>query len=267
MIQKLKIHLMRFLPALLAPLVFLLLPAHEAKACPRDGALGVSRVLEVDTSNGPHFGRFQFATTLALAPREVVLTFDDGPRGALTRRVLANLAGECTKATFFMIGRNAAADPATTRQVALAGHTVGHHSMSHPAPMTLIPPQRAIADIIAGQNAIRQALGDRAADFAPGFFRYPGLWNPPAVDQWLASQGIAVFGIDVHALDWEIRDADQLIELIFKRLERMGSGMLLLHDIQPNTVAALPRLLRELKVRGWRVVHISATNRSKTAVR
>lgn len=227
-----------------------------AADCVNPDALGVARTIEIDTSTSPHFGRFQFQATVPLAHHEVILTFDDGPRGALTRRVLAALAAECTKATFFMIGRNAAADPATARQVALAGHTVGHHSMTHPAPMTLILPQRAIADIAAGKEAVRRALGDQAGHFAPGFFRYPGLWNPPDVDKWLASQGIGVFGVDVHARDWEVHDPDEIVRLALMRLEQLGSGILLLHDIQPATVAALPRLLRELKARGWHVVHM-----------
>lgn len=245
----------------------LFLAAPAAADCPRADALGFTRTLEVDTAASPHFGRFQFPQTLALHHHEVVLTFDDGPRGDLTRKVLAALAAECTKATFFMIGRNAAGDPATAREVARAGHTIGHHSMTHPAPMTLLLPSRAIADIAEGQAAIRKALADQQHAFAPGFFRYPGLWNPPEVDKWLASQGIGVFGIDVHARDWEVRDPDEIVRLAMMRLEQLGSGLLLLHDIQPATLAALPRLLRELKTRGWQVVHIVEKPRApKTAV-
>ena len=229
------------------------------KTCTNPQALGVARTLEINTAGGVHFGRFQYAGTVPLAPREVVLTFDDGPRGALTRSVLASLAAECTKATFFMIGRNAAADPATARQVALAGHTIGHHSMTHPAPMTLIPTARAIADIAAGENAVRNSLGDQQHRFAPGFFRYPGLWNPPDVDRWLNQLSIGVFGVDAHARDWDIRDADELIAITMARLEQVGAGMLLLHDIQPVTVKALPRLLQTLKARGWKVVHMVET--------
>lgn len=228
----------------------------HAAPCPRPDALGVARVLAVDPSNGLHVGRFQFPITLPLNPHEVVLTFDDGPNGRLTPRILDALANECTKATFFMIGRMAAADPRTARAVALAGHTIGHHSMTHPAPMTLLLPQTAINDIERGITAVRTALGPQSDSFAEGFFRYPGLWNPPAVDQWLASRGIGVFGIDVHALDWEIKDPEQIVELAMARLEAQGRGILLLHDIQPVTAAALPELLRRLRVAGWHVVHI-----------
>lgn len=228
----------------------------DAAPCPRAETLGVTRTLAVDTSNGLHVGRFQFPSTLPLGAHEVVLTFDDGPNGRLTQRVLDALANECTKATFFMVGRMAAADPHMARAVALAGHTVGHHSMTHPAPMTLLMPQTAISDIERGIVAVRTALGPQAGAFAEGFFRYPGLWNAPAVDQWLASRGIGVFGIDVHAADWEIKDPEQVVELAMSRLEAQGRGILLLHDIQPVTAAALPELLRRLRVAGWHVVHI-----------
>lgn len=218
--------------------------------------LGVSRVVPVGTRGGLQVGRFQFPRTLPLGPREVVLTFDDGPVAATTPRVLQALAAVDARATFFMIGRNAASDPATARAVARAGHRIGHHSMTHPAPMTNLPTERAIADVSNGMDAIRQALGPDARAFAPGFFRYPGLWNPPAVDAWLGARNIGTFGIDVHARDWELTDPTAVVDLAMSRLNAQGRGILLLHDNQPVTAVALPALLARLRVEGWRVVEM-----------
>lgn len=229
----------------------------QAAQCPRPDALGTARTMTVDTTGGLHVGRFQYPATLKLARGEVVLTFDDGPSSSITPRVLKALADQCVKATFFMIGRNAAANPAIAQSIALQGHTVAHHSMTHPAPMTALAPDVAINDIVLGMNAVRASLGPLAAgSFAPGFFRYPGLWNPPAVDHWLAQRGIGVFGIDVHARDWELKDPQAILALMLQRLETQGSGILLLHDIHPQTAAMVPQLLIELKRRGYRVVHV-----------
>ena len=72
--------------------------------------LGVSRTVEIDTSTAPRFG-FQYHDQHLLADGEVVLTFDDGPLRAYTKPVLEALAAQCTKATFFLVGRMAVSDP------------------------------------------------------------------------------------------------------------------------------------------------------------
>src|SRR5512145_308781 len=99
--------------------------------CARPNALGVARTVEIDTRGGPWLGG-QHGDPDLLRPGEVVLTFDDGPAPLTTRPILAALAAECTKATFLMIGKMAAAYPEIVREVAAAGHTVGTHTWSHP---------------------------------------------------------------------------------------------------------------------------------------
>ena len=91
-------------------------------------ALGTERVLAVNAATTPQVGRKHFATTLPLARKEVVLTFDDGPWPGPTDRVLDALRHECVKATFFLLGRNAASFPKLVRREVAEGHTVAHHS-------------------------------------------------------------------------------------------------------------------------------------------
>ena len=91
--------------------------ANGAAPCPGNAdALGTARVLEVDAATTPRIGRKQFPQTLRLAPKEVVLTFDDGPWPGTTERILEALAQECVRATFFLIGRNALARPALAQR-------------------------------------------------------------------------------------------------------------------------------------------------------
>src|ERR1043165_7605397 len=143
-------------PALGAILLALTSFASAADCPGNPDALGTARVLTVDPAATPAVGRKQFAVTLTLEPKEVVLTFDDGPWPGTTEAVLAALRHECVKATFFMLGRSAAAHPALVRKVVAEGHTVGHHSYRHPL-LNRMSLNRAEAEIDRGIAAVDQA--------------------------------------------------------------------------------------------------------------
>ncbi|MDQ0474419.1 polysaccharide deacetylase family protein [Labrys wisconsinensis] len=226
-----------------------------ALACGPD-ALGVSRTLRVGTLGGGAVGLKTYPRTLPLAPGEVVLTFDDGPMPGKTERVLAALDAECVKATFFMIGRNAAAAPRLAARVLQEGHTVAYHSMTHPN-MRHLGVAAAQANIDKGFQAVDEAVyGDAWNEPRAPFFRFPGFADSPALDSWLASRDIVVFGADLWAGDWEPMTPDQELARLLARLDRSKGGIVLLHDIQPRTVAMLPRFLRALKEKGYRIVHL-----------
>ena len=82
----------------------------------------------------PRVGLKQFPQTLPLGDHEVVLTFDDGPWPATTPKVLAALAAQCVRATFFLIGKPASEHPELVRRIAAEGHTIGHHTWTPPQP-------------------------------------------------------------------------------------------------------------------------------------
>ena len=223
--------------------------------CPdHPDALGTFRTLVVDPRQHPHIGTMQYPETLPLRDHEVVLTFDDGPLPRNSNQVLQTLAEQCVKATFFIIGEQARANPEGVRKLAEAGHTIGTHSQSHPltfAKMKLEQAQKQIDDGIASTSA---ALNDPAA-LAP-FFRFPGLLRSDVTENYLASRGIQVWSTDVLADDWHRISPAKVYDLAIKRLEESGKGILLLHDIQARTAAALPKILHELKARGYHVVHV-----------
>src|SRR3954468_8160099 len=174
----------------------------EAAECPRKDALGTSRVLSVDAKTTPQIGLKSFPQTLPLADHEVVLTFDDGPWPRTTPRVLAALAAECVRATFFLIGKPASEHPEMVRKIAAAGHTVGHHTWSHRSLMR-IPPTETEEEINRGITANEMALhGVATAIPSTPFFRFPGLESTPATLELLQSRGIVVFGTDLWASDW-----------------------------------------------------------------
>ncbi len=226
--------------------------AAVAAPCANPNALGVSRVMTVDARRTPLVGTQDYSGTLRLAPREVVLTFDDGPRPPYTRRVLKALADECLQATFFILGRQANAHPQMVRQVRAAGHTIGTHTQNHP--MHRMSPVRAMAEINTGIDSVGNALGSPRA-LAP-FFRFPGLYRTGAAEQYLRRRGLMAWSIDVDSYDYRGSTVSFMLARMLTNLERKQGGILLMHDIQPKTAAALPSLLKELKRRGFRIVHV-----------
>ena len=227
----------------------------SAADCPGNpDALGTSRTLVVDPREHPRIGTMQYPETLPLQDHEVVLTFDDGPLPHNSNQILEILASECIKATFFTIGRMARSFPEGVRKLRDAGHTIGTHTQNHPLSMDRMSIERARQEIDDGIASVKAALGDDKA-LAP-FFRIPGLLRAEAVEHYLASQGIQTWSADFPADDWRHIPASRVYDLAIRRIEAKGKGILLLHDIQPRTVAALPRILQELKARGYRIVHV-----------
>jgi peptidoglycan/xylan/chitin deacetylase (PgdA/CDA1 family) len=229
--------------------------AASAADCPgHPDALGTSRTLVVDPREHPRIGTMQYPETLPLEDHEVVLTFDDGPLPRNSNQVLDILAAQCVKATFFTIGHMAQAYPAGVRKLRDAGHSIGTHTQDHPLTMDRMSIERARQEIDDGIASVKTALADDAA-LAP-FFRIPGLMRAEGVEEYLASQGIQTWSADFLADDWRHISPSRVFELAIERLEEKGRGILLLHDIQARTVAALPRILGELKARGYRIVHV-----------
>ena len=230
-------------------------PAVLAADCPgHPDALGTSRTLVVDPKDHPRIGTMQYAETLPLADGEVVLTFDDGPLPKYSNQILDILASQCVKATFFLVGRQAQANPEGVRKVRDAGHTVATHSQNHPAGMHRLPIERAQQEIDDGIASVSAALGDGSAP-AP-FFRIPGLARAEGIEEYAVSKGVQVWSADFPADDWRHVSSSRVYDLAMQRLDAKGKGILLLHDIQARTVAALPRILHQLKARGYRVVHV-----------
>ncbi len=246
--------------ALSASIVFATawIAAAQAADCPRQGTLGTSRVLSVDAAITPRVGLKSFPQTLPLRDHEVVLTFDDGPRPRTTARVLAALAHECVRATFFLIGKPASEHPELVRRIAAEGHTIGHHTWSHRSLMR-IKPGEAAAEIDHGISAVEMALhGVATTTPSTPLFRFPGFESTPATLDLLQSRGIVVFGADFWASDWNRMTPKQELKLITDRLKAARKGIILFHDPKVQTAAMLPAFLRYLKDNDYHVVDVVA---------
>jgi peptidoglycan-N-acetylglucosamine deacetylase len=219
----------------------------------------LSRIVAADSTNGPIYGQMvqgadkSQVRTLALLDHEIVLTFDDGPLAATTSVILDTLDRHCVKATFFPIGGMALLGSKTLREIGERGHTIGSHTWSHPLSLRSMPFERIKAEIEGGFAAVGQAAG---APIAP-FFRFPGLGDSPEAVAYLASRNISSWSVDVVAGDAERRaTAASITRNTISRLERLGKGIVLFHDIKHATAEALDGILTSLENSGYKVVHI-----------
>jgi peptidoglycan-N-acetylglucosamine deacetylase len=231
--------------------------AAAAELCPGNpDALGTSRVLTISPSNFSRIGSMQYAQTLPLNDHEVVITFDDGPIPPYSNVILDTLAAQCVKVTYFLVGEMAHAYPSIVRRIYNAGHTIGTHSQNHPYAFQRLTMPAVERQVDGGIASVDAALGDPKA-LSP-FFRIPGLGRTSAIENYLASKSLVTWSADVVADDWKHIGAKEIVKRAMRRLEEKGRGILLLHDIHPATVLALPTLLKELKDRGYHVVQVVA---------
>ncbi len=169
------------------------------------------------------------------------------------------------KATYFIVGSMARAYPDVLRRIYAEGHTIGTHSQNHPKTFNKMPLVRVRNEIEQGIAATAVALGNHNA-VAP-FFRVPGLARSTFVETYLHDRSLVTWSADFLADDWKHIPPSEVFNRALSRIEAKGKGILLLHDIHQVTVLALPPLLRELKARGYRIVHVvpASLDRRKTA--
>jgi peptidoglycan/xylan/chitin deacetylase (PgdA/CDA1 family) len=262
-------------PAATAPSAVAAPPAARApdESCKNPNALGVSRVVEIDTTGGPGFGFEHFKMYDFLRPGEVVLTFDDGP-WPTTPVVLQALAEECVKAIFFSIGYNAMTYPEILKQVAAAGHTVGSHTWTHQdlsktrGSMPIGNGKREVRDydpkdeIEKGMSAVKIALGDTGRE-AP-FFRFPSLKQPPELMSYLGNRNVAMFSTDFDSFDFKMRKPEKVVQSVMEKLKKHGKGIVLMHDVHSWTAHAVKDILAQMKAGGFKVVQMKAKEPLKT---
>jgi len=238
-------------------------PVAPLPTCNNPDALGLTRVVEIDTTNGPGFGYEHFKMHDFLRQGEVVLTFDDGPWPGHTPAVLKALADQCIKATFFPIGKHATYYPDILKQVAEAGHTVGSHTWGH-KDLSRKPYSEnldlAKEEIEKGLSAVRMAIGTQGAPF----FRFPALRHPPEMVTYLGTRNIGIFSTDFDSFDFTMRKPEQIVKSVMTKLEKRGKGIILMHDFQQHTAEALPEILRQLKAGGYKIVHMKPKESVKT---
>jgi peptidoglycan/xylan/chitin deacetylase (PgdA/CDA1 family) len=242
-------------------------PIRDA-SCTNPNALGIARVVEIDTTGGPGFGFEHFKSYDFLRPGEVVLTFDDGPWPRSTATVLQALAEECVKAIFFPIGQHAMWHPEILKQVAAGGHTIGSHTWSHQdlsktrGRIRTTNGKSEISDydpkeeIEKGMSAVKIGIGDSGQETP--FFRFPQLKQPPELVTYLGSRNVAMFSTDFDSFDFKFRKPEQVVQSVMDKLKKHGKGIILMHDNHPWTANAVREILAQMKAGGYKVVQMKA---------
>jgi peptidoglycan/xylan/chitin deacetylase (PgdA/CDA1 family) len=237
------------------------MPSVMPTSCSNPNALGVSRVVEIDTTGGPGFGFEHFKSHDFLREGEVVLTFDDGPWPKNTPAVLAALAAHCTKAIFFPIGLHATYEPGILKQVAAAGHAIGSHTWCHQdlsktkGRCNVNGKVQTVEynpkdEIEMGISAVHWAVGRPTAPY----FRFPALRQPQELIDYLGKRNIAIFSTDMDSFDFKMRKPEQVRQSVMEKLKKHGKGIVLVHDFQHATAEAAMDLLNDLKAGGYKIV-------------
>ncbi len=177
----------------------------------------------------------------------VALTFDDGP-GAYTERLVGLLRNAGAHATFFVIGDRLRYWPRALREESQVG-AVGNHTWSHPR-LTLLPRWLVWAELLRTQYETSQVLG-----WKPRLFRPPYELHNEGIDAAVRSLGM------VQVL-WSATSGDDLKHPTAKSVARnvirelRPGAIVLMHDIHPWTLAAMPAILKAISARGMRAVSI-----------
>lgn len=171
--------------------------------------------------------------------RCVVLSFDDGPRRETTPHLLDTLEREGVRATFFVIGHKLAGNEDLVQRMTRLGMDVENHTWDHPDLRRL--PAPAVTDQISRTtDAITRATGTPPRYVRPPF----GSWVPGVTP----TAGLEPALWDVDTLDWKTLDPAAVARDALAGA-RPGA-VILLHDIHPTTVAAVPAILEGLRARG-----------------
>ena len=187
------------------------------------------------------------APTPIVANKTIALTFDDGP-GPYTEKLLDILDKYDAKATFFLIGSKVSARANTLRRMQSRGHQLGNHSWSHPE-LNKVSAEQLASEIDQTNNAIKQAVGTK-----PNIIRPPyGAFNRAVLEQF-RQRGMSAVVWSVDTRDW----ADRNSEIVCSRAVAgaRNGAVILMHDIHPTSVNAVPCILNSLKQQGYSFVTV-----------
>lgn len=191
----------------------------------------------------------------------IAMTFDDGPSAENTPRLLDMLKERGIKATFFLIGQNAAEHPEIVKRILAEGHEIGNHSWTHPQ-LSKLSDDRVTDEIVKTQDAIHDASG-----YTPTLLRPPYGAVTLRQREWIESHfGLNVILWSVDPFDWKRPGASVIEQRILSGAE--PGAIVLSHDIHKQTVDAMPATLDALIQKGYKFVTVSqliAMNHPKPA--
>lgn len=185
----------------------------------------------------------------ASQPKYIALTFDDGPSGRYTERLLDGLAVREVHATFFLCGYRVEQYPQLTARIAAEGHEVGSHGDAH-AFFTKLTPEKVCEDLAAAKEKIQAAGGG-----TPTVLRPPGgLYDADVLRRTVcADLPIVLWSIDSG--DWHRSDSDGIAQSIIRQAK--SGDIILMHDMSDSSVSAALKTVDALEKEGFVFVTVS----------
>lgn len=180
----------------------------------------------------------------------IALTFDDGPHGANTPRLLEILKQRKVKATFFVVGQCVAENPEIAKRIVDEGHEIANHSWSHPQ-LTKLGEGGVTDQLSRTHDVVKQTTGVTMTLLRPPYGAFTKNQQAWANSRW----GYKCILWDVDSLDWKIRNAGHVQSAILSHT-RPGS-IILTHDIHKTTIDAMPASIDGLLAKGFKLVTVS----------
>jgi len=186
----------------------------------------------------------------AIATPHLALTFDDGPHGSLTPKLLDLLGRHRVRCTFYVIGRNVEAYPEIARRIVAEGHEIANHTWTHPQ-LSRLSAARVAEELRRTHETVLDVTGVRMTNLRPPY----GAFNDGVRRVAFDRHGYDTIMWSVDPLDWKYRNAARVTRELVKGAA--PGAVLLCHDIHPSTVAAMPSTLDQLLGRGFQFVTVA----------
>ncbi|MBP2708487.1 polysaccharide deacetylase family protein [Microbispora sp. RL4-1S] len=185
----------------------------------------------------------------------LALTFDDGP-WPYTPALLDTLKKHKAKATFFVLGRKVANRPEMTQRIVNEGHEIGNHTWTHPE-LTKLSDEEILSEVSSTSDIIQKTIGT-----APTMMRPPSGATNSRVGALMAQLGLPQILWTGSTLDWQARNTKVIAKRTLALAKR--NGVILLHDIVPETVKAMPGVLTKLEKQGYKFVTVTTLLQGRT---
>ena len=225
---------------------------------PQTGDIDDESYLRLPTA---HYVIRQFGS----AQKEIALTFDDGPDRQWTPEILDILKEKHVKATFFLIGSNAEANPGLVQRILAEGHELGNHTYTHPN-LADTPPEAVGLELNATQRLVQALTGRSLRLFRPPYLGDAEPTDDDEIAPVLQAQALGYLTVGEHVdpVDWALPGANAIVTRTINQIEHPFQGqpanIVLLHDAggdRSQTVTALPEIIDRLRAKGYQFVLVS----------
>jgi peptidoglycan-N-acetylglucosamine deacetylase len=202
---------------------------------------------------GSYFIRMGFfmksICSMKTSEKVIALSFDDGPAGKKTTRILDILKDNNVKAAFFCIGKNMPENEELLKRITNEGHIIGNHSNSHDRLFDLYSSKKMLNELELASQTCQDITG-----LYPRLFRPPYGVTNPNLKKAVMQGGFISIGWSIRSYDTVIGNEERLLTRILSRLK--PGAILLLHDTSISTQKILPRLLKEIRNRGYKMIRL-----------